>query len=222
VVAFPEQDSFRREARFAELLRDAGVCGEASDHRWMARTLTAVADALDASGEDLTTERLLAAAHLAGLNEPEAAEQICAAFDLPDSEMTAMRELLRSASLSPEGWRMIRLGVCRFDRDRGGKGLRWEIDGVKLLEVTRVWHELGERMMFRRLVRAFCRWVAFRNGNVEVVIRRAPQEAGPRWIEELRGALTLECGVDRLRVQPLITWDGPGVKAARSGSRRAA
>jgi len=222
MVAFAEQDSLRRAARLEALLEDAGMSGGASDHVWMAERLAEVSAVLDPGGEDLLTERLLAAAHLRGLNEGEAAARVMARFDLQERSVEAMRELLRAASLSPEGWRFIRAEVCRLERPAGREVLRWEIDGAKLLEVSRVWHELGERVMFRRLVRAFCRWVAYREGNVEVVIRRAPAEAGPRWVNELRGALELECGVGGLRVAPLIAWEGEGFRAARSGSRRGA
>ena len=222
MVAFTQPDAMQREARFGALLEDAGVCGEKADHRWMAGALAQVADVLDPDGGDVLTERLLAAAHLAGLNEPEAAKRVIAKYTLPEATVEAMRELLRAASLSPEGWRMIRLEVCRLSRARGVGKLRWEIDGEKLLAVSQVWHELGERMMFRRLVQAFFRWVAWRGGDVEVVIRRAPADAGPRWVSELRGALELECGPDRLRMTPLIAWEGGKIKAVRSGSRRGA
>lgn len=226
MVAFHSFDSLGRVERFKDLLGDAGVSGEEADHGWMAGMLAQVADVLDPSGEDVLTERLLAAAHLAGVNEGTPSARVTARFALKEGAVLAMRELLRAASLSPEGWQLIRLEVCRLERSRGGEVLRWEIDGAKLAEVSRVWHELGERVMFRRLVRAFCRWVTYREGNVEVVIRRAPADAGARWVRELRGALELECGAGGLRVAPLIAWEGEGfgagAKAARSGSRRGA
>lgn len=222
MVAFPLQDASQRVGRFLELLGDAGVSGEVSDHEWMAVFLAEVAGVLDPGGEDVVTERLLAAAHLAGLNEGMAARNLIEAFGLPENHVLAMRELLRTASLSPEGWQMIRMEVCGLKRARGQNQLRWEIDGEKLLAVSRVWHELGERVMFRRLVGAFCRWVAYWEGNVEVVIRRAPADAGRRWVDELRGALELECGARGLRVAPLITLDGEGLTRVRSGSRRGA
>lgn len=222
MVAFPVADSGSRSQRFAEMISGADVSGEASDHAWMAGALAGVADVLDPGGEDRMLEPLLAAAHLAGLNEPRAARRLRTAFGLSEASVTAMRELLRAASLSPEGWQLLRMEVCRFERARGGARLRWEIDGQKLAEVSRIWHELGERVMFRRLVRAFCRWIAYREGNVEVVIRRAPAEAGPRWVGELRGALAQECGEGRLRVEPLIAWEGAEVKTVRSECRRGA
>jgi hypothetical protein len=222
MVAFPEEDLMCRAERLAALLGEAGVTGEAPDHLWMAEGLAEVAGMLDPGGADVWTERLLAAAHLRGLNEGEAAARVMAWFDLPEGRVEAVRELLRAAPLSPEGWAYLRSDICRLERPRGREVRRWEIDGAKLLAVSRVWHELGERVMFRRLVSAFCRWVRYREGNVEVVIRRVPAEAGARWVEELRGALALECGADGLRVEPMIVWEGERVRAARSECRRGA
>lgn len=220
MVAFPERDRSQRSSRLASLLLGAGMSGETADQLWMAERLTEVADVLDPGGEDLLTELLLAAAHLQGLHETDAAAEIMVRHSLPCGSVEAMRELLRTASLTPDVWQYIRQEICRLKRPRDGQILRWEIDGEKLLEVSRVWHELGERVMFRRLVRAFFRWVAYRQGNVEVVIRRAPSEAGPRWVRELREALECECGTGALRISPLIAWEAERIRAARSESRQ--
>lgn len=221
MVGFLEEDAGQRTERFFGLLRESGAGGEETDLRWMARLLSDAASVLDPAGEDVEAERLLAAAHLAGVNEGEAAGRLLKQYGLAAGTVRGLRELLRAEALSPEGWQLLRLGVCRVVR-RGGQGMpRLEIEGRMLGEVSAVWHELGDRLVFRRLVGAFRGWLSFWEGDVEVVIRRAPGGKGPEWARELRAVLAQS--LPGCRVMPMVAWDAAeGVTGVRSECRRGA
>mgnify|MGYP000507103875 CR=1 FL=1 len=174
--------------RLIEILNEAALPGDATDHAWIVQRIWHHAERLgEGQQQEYLADLLLTGFLLERGIDPAQIPQLNGR-DFPEHSLRAVPPLLKIGCPS-SSWRLIEKGVLEYEGTVWGGEGRWVIQGRTLKPLLDEWHELGEQMVMQHVARGLVPLVHDASQPPQVKINGIDRKTGRKWLQDLRSCL---------------------------------